>query len=322
MRLTQLRQADLNLLVAFIVVAEERSISAAAARLRLSQPAMSRALQRLRAMFNDDLFIRGASGYELTPQGQRILHELELMLPKLDRLLYGESFDPTREEAAFRIAGSDNAFTALCPVLCRQCLPANSKVSLEFMAWHEDSFEALERGRLDLAICADAESTPSHFQTEVLYEETFACVVAKENPLPTRLTMKRYIESPHIVVSALSGEHTIIEKRLASHGVTRRCSIHISCFTAALRCVAGTELVATVPNRLAKALLGDSSLKVLKPPPELHSFKYLMAWHPRVNTDSAHLWLRQTFSKVGQALMQSSEPDQSNHHGKKNKQTE
>ena len=89
MRITQLRQADLNLLVVFAVFAEERNVSRAAERLLLSQPAVSRALQRLRDMFHDDLFVRTAVGYELTPQGQRLLQELEVMLPKLDRLLSG-----------------------------------------------------------------------------------------------------------------------------------------------------------------------------------------------------------------------------------------
>ncbi|MGB2665226.1 MAG: LysR family transcriptional regulator, partial [Candidatus Acidiferrum sp.] len=82
MRFTQLRQADLNLLIVFAVFAEERNVSRAAERLLLSQPAVSRALQRLRDMFHDNLFVRTAEGYELTPQGQRLLQELEVMLPK------------------------------------------------------------------------------------------------------------------------------------------------------------------------------------------------------------------------------------------------
>src|SRR5258707_14295108 len=107
MRLTQLRQADLILLVVFAVFAEERNVSRAAERLLLSQPAVSRALQRIRDLFHDDLFVRTASGYELTPQGQRLLQELEVMLPKFDRLLSGSSFDPSLESARFRIATTD-----------------------------------------------------------------------------------------------------------------------------------------------------------------------------------------------------------------------
>jgi DNA-binding transcriptional LysR family regulator len=125
MRLAQLRQADLNLLIVFAVVSEERNVSRAAARLLLSQPAVSRALQRLRGMFHDDLLLRTASGYEPTPKRQRLLHELESMLPRLDRLLSGAEFDPNSEEASFRIAATDHASHVLCPLLCRKLLPSN-----------------------------------------------------------------------------------------------------------------------------------------------------------------------------------------------------
>src|SRR5712664_1347965 len=98
MRVTQLRQADLNLLIVFTVLAEERNVTRAAARLLLSQPAVSRALQRLRDMFHDDLLIRTSNGYEPTPKGQRLLQELESTLPRLDRLLSGSDFDPATEQ--------------------------------------------------------------------------------------------------------------------------------------------------------------------------------------------------------------------------------
>src|ERR1700738_5017348 len=135
MRLAQLRQADLNLLVVFAVFAEERNVSRAAERLMLSQPAVSRALQRLRDMLQEHLFVRTAQGYELTPQGQRVLQELEVMLPKLDRLLSGSSFDSAIEQARFRLSVTDNAAAVLVPVLCREILPSAKKVRFVFVAW-------------------------------------------------------------------------------------------------------------------------------------------------------------------------------------------
>src|SRR3984957_20616800 len=99
MRITHLRQADLNLLVVFTALAEERNVTRAAARLLLSQPAVSRALQRLRDMFRDDLLIRTSSGYEPTPKGERLLRELSTTLTGLGPLLTGGQFDPAAEEA-------------------------------------------------------------------------------------------------------------------------------------------------------------------------------------------------------------------------------
>ena len=101
MRTTQLRQLDLNLLVVFAVMAEERSVSRASVRLLLSQPAVSRALQRLRGMFRDDLLVRTPGGYELTPLGQRVQRELETVLTRLDRLLGGAKFHPDQQAANF-----------------------------------------------------------------------------------------------------------------------------------------------------------------------------------------------------------------------------
>ena len=302
MRVTHLRQSDLNLLVVFVTMAEERTITGAAARLFLSQPAMSRALQRLRWMFKDDLFIRGPSGYQLTPKGKTVLRELETTLPKLDRLLGGDVFDPSSEEATFRIAGRDHAFSVLCPVFCRKFVPAANKVSFEFIAAHDGSFSAMERGRLDLVLCTDDEAIPPQFQSEVLYKEGVVCVVAKESSLPRQLTLKRYLDSRHIAVKIKASEPTIVEKSLASLGVKRRSAIRMPYLWAALRSVAGTEFIVTVPRRLGNVIESDRTLRVLKPPPELRPFKYLMVWHRRMNSDAAHTWLRKIIRKAGQAV--------------------
>jgi DNA-binding transcriptional LysR family regulator len=120
MRLEKLRQIDLNLLITFAAIAEEKSVTAAAARLFLSQPAVSRALQRARAMFQDDLLVRSPRGFELTLGGRKILQELEGLLPKMENLVAANLFDPAREKSHFRISGPDNVCTVVVPRLCRQ----------------------------------------------------------------------------------------------------------------------------------------------------------------------------------------------------------
>src|SRR6201985_4018349 len=105
LRLEKLRQVDLSLLVTFAVIAEERSVTAAASRLLLSQPAVSRALQRARAVFQDDLLVRSPNGFELTLRGRKILDELEGLLPRMEHLVAPALFDPTQEKSHFRISG-------------------------------------------------------------------------------------------------------------------------------------------------------------------------------------------------------------------------
>src|SRR5712671_4171274 len=109
MHLTHVRRSELNLLPALAVLLEERSISKAAARHHLSQPAMSRVLQRLRETFGDELLIRTVNGYELTARARRLQDELQSVLPEVDRMLRGDVFNPATAEDIFRVCGSDSA---------------------------------------------------------------------------------------------------------------------------------------------------------------------------------------------------------------------
>ena len=302
MRLTQLRQADLNLLVVFAVMAEERNVSKTASRLLLTQPAVSRSLQRLRDLFHDDLFVRTALSYELTPQGQRLMQELEVMLPRLDRLISGGEFDPSKEVARFRIAVTDNAASVFSPLLCREILPIAEKVRFELTSAPSDRFDALTHGSLDLVLDAAEIKIPSPLQRLELYEEAFVCVVAAERGGGKRLTLKQYLQGDHIGVSILGGLQTVPEERLAALGYKRNVVVQVPYFAAAIQSVPNTELIATVPRRFALAYAQDPRIKLLAAPEPLYPFKYVMIWHPRVNTDSAHVWLRKTILTLGRSL--------------------
>jgi DNA-binding transcriptional LysR family regulator len=304
MRITHLRQADLNLLVVFTALAEERSVTRAASRLLLSQPAVSRALQRLREMFHDDLLIRTSSGYEQTPKGERLLRELATTLPRLDRLLSGDDFAPQEEETTFRVAVTDHASHVLCPLICRMVLPGAAKVSFDFVSFGDQTFDAIEKGRLDLMLNADDGYLPSRFASEVVFEDGFACVAARETKYPRVLTLKQYLAAGHVGVGILGGQPTIPDKRLAGIGEKRRCPIWVPYFSAAVRCVPGTPFLATVPSRIAGFESNNPAIKILKPPEVLGRFNYLMAWHPRMNTDAAHLWLRRAIRETAKVLSQ------------------
>src|ERR1700759_3027503 len=105
-RLDQLRNADLNLLVYFAVLVEEKSITKAASRLHLTQSALSRVLRRARELFGDELLVRANNSYQLTPRGQEIVDELAIVLPQIDKVISGEEFDPRKEAARFRITAA------------------------------------------------------------------------------------------------------------------------------------------------------------------------------------------------------------------------
>jgi DNA-binding transcriptional LysR family regulator len=298
MRLEKLRQVDLNLLITFAAIAEEKSITAAAARLFLSQPAVSRALQRARAMFQDDLLVRSPEGFELTLRGRKILQELEGLLPRMEHLVAPNQFDPAREESHFRISGPDNICTVVLPRLCRRYANGDYRVQFEFLPWQSGIAELVEHGQVDLVLHIDDGLLPSHFQSERLYREDWICAVARRSRFGNRLSLKQYLAASHIVVATYAGVQTIPDKQLAAVGAKRSSSIRVPYFGVALQCLPGTELVLTVTSGLSSVVRGNRELRVVQAPRELHPFHFLMAWHPRLNTDSRHVWLREAMRSV------------------------
>jgi DNA-binding transcriptional LysR family regulator len=293
MRLEKLRQVDLNLLITFAAIAEEKSITAAASRLLLSQPAVSRALQRARSLFQDDLLVRSPAGFELTLRGRKILDELEGLLPKMERLVAPAAFDPVLEKSRFRIAGPDNGCTVVLPRLCREYGDGRYQVSFEFHPWQSGIEELVEHGQLDLILRIDDGLLPSHFQSERLYREDWICAVAHDSGFGASLSLEQYLAASHIVVATYAGVQTIPDKQLAAVGAKRNSCIRVPYFGVALQCLPGTELVLTLTSGMTSVVKRDRRLRLVKAPKELHAFHFLMAWHPRQNTDPRHLWLRE-----------------------------
>jgi DNA-binding transcriptional LysR family regulator len=298
MRLEKLRQVDLNLLIIFAVTAEERSVTKASARLLLSQPAVSRALQRARSMFQDELVIRSSSGFELTLRGRKILQELEQLLPKIEGLVVPSVFDPKKERSNFRISGPDNVCMALLPHLCRRYTTESFKVSFDFLPWQAEAVDMLERGKLDLIFHIDEGLLPSHFSSEKLYREDWICAVARKSKFGDRLTLNEYLAAEHLTVTTLPSVQNIPDKQLAALGAKRRSSVRMPYFGAALSCLPGTELVLTLTNGMRQMVERNSSLRLVKAPKELRPFHFLMVWHPRLTSDARHTWLREAMRQV------------------------
>jgi DNA-binding transcriptional LysR family regulator len=302
MRLEKLRQVDLNLLITFAAIAEEKSITAAASRLLLSQPAVSRALQRARAMFQDHLLLRSPQGFELTLRGRKILQELESLLPKMENLVTPSLFDPMREKSHFRISGPDNVCTVVLPRLCQHYANGRYQVQFEFLPWQSGIAELVEHGQVDLVLHIDDGLLPVHFQSERLYREDWICAVARGSHFGDRLSLKQYLAANHIVVATYAGVQTIPDKQLAAVGAKRSSCIRVPYFGVALQCLRGTELVLTLTSGMTSVVRRDCELRLVKAPRELHPFHFLMAWHPRFDADPRHVWLREAMRSTTRAL--------------------
>jgi DNA-binding transcriptional LysR family regulator len=298
MRLKHIRNTDLNLLLGLAILIEERSVSRAAERFNLSQPAMSRVLQRLRETFYDELLIRTKDGYEPTVKARRLFTELQEILPRLDTMLRDDDFDPSTANDCFTIACTDYATVVLGPRLSERLFNEAPKVSLAITAWHDGAFIDCIQGRLDMVLWVNA--APEPLVHEVIFQEDFVCVVSADHTAAGRaLTLNDYLHYPHVIVDVLGGQQTLIENKLANSGLRRVVGLRVPYFAAAVNVVPGTNLIATVPRRIANLYATTGQSQVVDAPLELAPFDYIMAWHPRLSDDPAHRWLRQLIAAAG-----------------------
>ncbi|MCS7480333.1 LysR family transcriptional regulator [Umezawaea endophytica] len=289
--MTDLRNADLNLLTALAVLLEERHVSRAANRLHLSQPAMSRTLHRLRDTFGDELLVRTRHGYEPTVRGHQLQWELADLLPRLETLLRGNGFDPATATAAFHVHCTDYATSVLGPAVFQRVSREAPRISLTVEPLSDRSFADVEQGRVGLVLSGVVAPESLHWET--LFEEDFVCLLAHDHPATgDRLTLADFGRYPHVVVVVLDGEQTMVDRRLAELGRRRFAGLRVPYFSAAPAALPGTDLVATLPRRGAAPYLDDPAYRVVEAPVEIQPFPYGIAWHPRVDGDPAHQWLR------------------------------
>jgi DNA-binding transcriptional LysR family regulator len=290
-RTAQLQQVDLNLLVVLAALLDERHVSRAADRIGLSQPATSRALQRLRRTLDDELLVRTRDGYQLTPRAERIRRELAGILPRLEVLFGAERFDPATATDSFRLMGTDFTTSVFAPGLSRRMFREAPGTSMTFEQWHDGVFEDVSHGLVDLAFVAV--SVDPTLRSELLFEDRFVCLMTADNPLADRdaLTLTEFLGAAHVMVDVLQGEQSAVDRRLTELGHHRRAALSVPYHTAAALAVPETQLVATLPARLLSTL-DHPALRVVTAPPEIAPMTFLMTWHPRVDDDPAQRWLR------------------------------
>ena len=292
MRQVHLRSLDLNLIVLLHALLEERHITRAAKRSFLSQSAMSRALERLREMFGDPLLVRRGRAYERTVRGERVLRELEALMPRLEAMVGGTDFDPAQSRERFRVALTDNACMILLPSLVARIRRAAAHVKLEISPWRTQAYEEVAAGRIDMAL--SAEEAPPALESEVLFNLDFVCLVGSAQRIRSRrLTLKQYLELPHALVETLGNQQTLVDRPLAQLGVKRSVALSLPFFVPAMFAIAQTDLVLTVPRRLAKVTAAMAGVCVVEAPREIKSFPYFMVWHPRLTSEQAHAWFRE-----------------------------
>ncbi len=289
-----LASVDLNLLVALDALLTERSVTKAAKRLRLSQPATSRALSRLRALLGDELLVRDRQGLALTPRAEALAAPVRSVLEAAARVLEeGAAFDPARANRTFRVLMTDHGMLAIVPALVARLAKEAPHVDLELAAPRPEPELALVDGEVDLFVGAMIADTAGIY-SQKLFDESLVCIVRKGHPAARqRLTLAKFASLSHGLVSPRGRGPALVDRVLAEHGLTRRIAVRLPSFTVAPLVVARTDLVLTVPTRVVRAFEGFADIRVVDAPIELPSFAVHQVWHERSHRDPAHGWLRE-----------------------------
>lgn len=283
---------DLNLLVTLDVLLAEGSVAGAARRLRLSPSAMSRALARLRAATGDPLLVRAGRGLVPTPRAAELRERVARLVEDGEAVLRPQrGLDLARIARTFVLRTSDGFVESFGPALIARAAKEAPGVRLRFVPKLDKDSTPLRSGAVDLETGVVDAATGPEVRKLLLFRDRYVGVVRKGHPLSRgKVTAARYAGAAHISVARWAAEKEWFEAALQAHGVQRETVAIVGGFSSALSLARATDLVATVPQRHSKALqAGMASFPLPVPVPEI---AISLLWHPRMDADPAHRWLR------------------------------
>ncbi|WP_440998019.1 LysR family transcriptional regulator [Arhodomonas sp. SL1] len=298
------RGVDLNLLAVFDAILREGSITRAAERLEMSQPATSNALNRLREILHDPLFVRQARGMTPTPRARQLAGPIREALTLIRHTLSEQwLFDYANSAHRFRLAMSDYGDSVILPRLLEHLARVAPGVHLDVVASeHPALAQELRGGDIDLTI-GNRDDLEREFRSEPLLVEQFVCVARADHPeIRDRLTTELFAELRHVDVSHTRYLSRRIDDGLAAEGLERAVAAVVPSFLSVASIVTTTDLVATIPWRAAQAFSGMGGLRLLPPPLALGDAAVSQYWHSNTDNDPASQWLRRTVRTICQQL--------------------
>ncbi len=291
---------NLNLLRVFAAIYEERTLTRAAAKVGLSQPALSHALKRLREALDDELFVRQSGVYVPTRKSealaQPILKALEALGSALEK---NQSFDPRTASKTFRLAVSDVATHTILPALgqyIHEQAPGVLCVVSQISYQHYE--KQLQTGEIDVAIIL---RRPHHtdINEEILFEESVAFIARNGHPkIKTLSKLDGFVSVDHVIVNLLGEPNTWLDEKLAELGKSRNVKLVVPYFGAVPEIVSKTDLVGVLPRRLAKRATKEYPVTLFPPPFDFPSVHFTMCWHARRQRDLGLRWFRSAISQA------------------------
>ena len=291
---------DLNLLRAFDAIATEGSVTVAGERIGLSQPAMSNALARLRQLFDDPLFVRTPRGMRPTPFAQQLAQPVREALRLIQGALQQHAgFDPRSSGNTFSLFMSDIGEMVFLPGLLERIKRDAPGVKIEVVRIPiKDVHTALEAGTLDLAV-GFLPGLTTGMRQQPLFREHYVCMLRADHPvIGATISAKQFRVAAHVLVSYAGTGHQVIAETFLAAGLSARIAVRVPHFLVVPMILARTDLIVTVPSRVAAIFARLGNFKVLKLPLTMPSFEVRLHWHQRYHQDPANRWLREVMAEL------------------------
>lgn len=295
-----IRSLDLNLLVVFDAMLKHQNVTKAAEALRLSQPAMSAAVSRLRTLFDDPLFVRTGLGMEPTPKAESLKVSIQSIVETIEtEILTTKNFDPTVSERTFTLVTPDIAEVNFLPKLLSELEQKSPNINLKTLAMpREAAANALESGNAEMAIGYFPDLHKAGFFQQKLITSSHVCLIKKNHPyIGEKISTAQFVQSSHAVVKPDGREH-IFERFLQNKEIERRVVVELSHFMSLLPIIENSELIATVPKDLADFFVAHGNVRYVPTPMKSPSIDVHLFWHQRFQKDTAHIWLRNVIHRL------------------------
>ncbi|NRR31686.1 LysR family transcriptional regulator [Oxalobacteraceae bacterium] len=292
---------DLNLLPVALAIYEERSVSAAASKLGMSQPAVSVALNKLRKALGDPLFVRTARGMDPTPRALSLISPTRDILQRLQTdVLASEEFNPATTTRKFTLALSDIGEMTFLPRLLerlRRDAPGASMCSVS-MAPAELAV-AIENGEVDLAVGYFPDLKNRNFFQQRLFSHSFICLLgAGHAHARSTMNLEEFLALGHAVIKAEGRSQELFEQHLVRQGISRRIVLSTPHFMSIPFLIASSDLVATVPRAVGESFAQFAAIKLVQPPLAIPSFDLKQHWHRKYAKEGANIWLRRVIAEL------------------------
>jgi DNA-binding transcriptional LysR family regulator len=290
---------EIRLLQVFDAIYKTRSVTEAAVSLDLGQPAVSVALSKLRHHFGDPLFVRTSGGMEPTPFGDGLVRPVRGVLEALEVVLgHQNSFDPATSKRLFRICMTDISQLVLLPRLWEKLRVAAPGIRIDVLPLSSDIARLLESGEADLALGLMPQLEAGFYQN-VLFSQKFACMVSAHHPrIQKELRLEQFASENHAVVSSSGAAPQMLDQEIERFGLKRKISLNIPNFIGAALVVEHTDLILTIPERLADVLQGRAAVRIFPVPFQLPPYDVKQHWHERFHNDPGSQWLRRVVADL------------------------